>query len=618
MPSTKKFSEFVSGGDMKLGQTTVGLESGVNKRFDVQLQFAETGDTATRPVSPATPTIRYNTDFEQFEYWDGAIWAQIGSSGDIAALIARLAAHTVGDGASMIGLQNQGAVNNKTVQDLAEADIIVKTDTSSLVNAFALSSLATGFLSVSTITGNLASRTFIPTTDQIDISNPTGSGGNPQFSISANPQLSGVSNLKIPFGTTAQRPVTPLNGMIRYNTTDNVFEFYNATAAAWRQVATTNAAVSSITTTANQLVASSPTGNVNLSLASNAVMPGTGGLTLPTGNTAQRAGIAGTIRFNSQTSVFESTIDGAAWQTITTTGTGVSSVSGTAGRITSTGGSTPVIDIDASYLGQTSLITLGTVTTGVWNATLIAVAYGGTGTSSSTGSGSVVLQNTPTLITPDIGQATLDSLTHNGDTNNQIIFGTDIQNFLTGGSSRMDISDSGFRLGGANARVTSILTDTTMAGAANTNMYTGLAIKTYVDNAAGATFPSGTIMLFAQTSAPTGWTKNTTTNNNSALRVVTGSASTGGTVDFTTAFASQSVAGTNSGFTLTNSEIPSHVHTNNFGGGVPVGSGASVTVGGTLLNTGSTGGGGSHTHTFTGTAINLAVKYVDVIQASKN
>ena len=55
--------------------------------------------------------------------------------------------------------------------------------------------------------------------------------------------------------------------------------------------------------------------------------------------------------------------------------TGVSSVSGTTNRITSTGGTTPVIDISASYVGQTSITTLGTITTGVWNGTAIANAY---------------------------------------------------------------------------------------------------------------------------------------------------------------------------------------------------------------------------------------------------
>ena len=57
---------------------------------------------------------------------------------------------------------------------------------------------------------------------------------------------------------------------------------------------------------------------------------------------------------------------------------GVTSVSGTANRITSTGGITPVIDIAATYVGQTSIVTLGTVTTGTWTATKVSEAYGGT------------------------------------------------------------------------------------------------------------------------------------------------------------------------------------------------------------------------------------------------
>lgn len=57
----------------------------------------------------------------------------------------------------------------------------------------------------------------------------------------------------------------------------------------------------------------------------------------------------------------------------------VTSVSGTTNRITSTGGTTPVIDISASYVGQNSITTLGTISTGVWNGTTIAIANGGTG-----------------------------------------------------------------------------------------------------------------------------------------------------------------------------------------------------------------------------------------------
>ena len=69
-------------------------------------------------------------------------------------------------------------------------------------------------------------------------------------------------------------------------------------------------------------------------------------------------------------------------------------------------------------------------------------------------------------------------------------------------------------------------------------------------SASGNPIPSGTKMLFVQTAAPTGWTKDTT-HNDKALRVVSGTASSGGTVDFTTAFASKTPAGTVSNTTAT-------------------------------------------------------------------
>lgn len=63
-------------------------------------------------------------------------------------------------------------------------------------------------------------------------------------------------------------------------------------------------------------------------------------------------------------------------------GGSVNSVNGTAGRITSTGGANPVINIDPAYVGQTSLTTLGTITTGVWDGTTVGPTFGGTGQSS--------------------------------------------------------------------------------------------------------------------------------------------------------------------------------------------------------------------------------------------
>jgi hypothetical protein len=55
---------------------------------------------------------------------------------------------------------------------------------------------------------------------------------------------------------------------------------------------------------------------------------------------------------------------------------GGSNYVGTANRITVTGNQ---IDIAGTYVGQASLTTLGTITTGVWHGTPIDILYGGTG-----------------------------------------------------------------------------------------------------------------------------------------------------------------------------------------------------------------------------------------------
>jgi hypothetical protein len=57
-------------------------------------------------------------------------------------------------------------------------------------------------------------------------------------------------------------------------------------------------------------------------------------------------------------------------------------VVGTSNRITANADS---IDIASTYVGQSSITTLGTITTGVWNGTDIAVADGGTGASTAAG-----------------------------------------------------------------------------------------------------------------------------------------------------------------------------------------------------------------------------------------
>lgn len=140
--------------------------------------------------------------------------------------------------------------------------------------------------------------------------------------------------------------------------------------------------------------------------------------------------------------------------------------------------------------------------------------------------------------------------------------------------------------------------------------------------AAGAlipSFPATTAMLFAQATAPTGWTKSTT-HNDKALRVVSGASggSAAGTVDFSTAFASKAVNGTVGNTTLTIDQIPAHTHTIGTSAAASTAPGGNTVVAGSNYTTSSVGGGQAHTHSFTGTAIDLAVKYVDVIIATKD
>lgn len=154
-----------------------------------------------------------------------------------------------------------------------------------------------------------------------------------------------------------------------------------------------------------------------------------------------------------------------------------------------------------------------------------------------------------------------------------------------------------------------------------------LDASTGLTNTSSLGFPAGTLMLFQQTAAPTGWTKQTT-HNDKALRVVSGTASSGGTSAFTTVFTNQTPTITTSGLsaaatTLSTAQMPSHNHsytTSVYDQEYVLGYNTSgQATGGT---SGSTGGGGSHTHSISGSAtssaITLNVQYVDLIIASKN
>ena len=244
------------------------------------------------------------------------------------------------------------------------------------------------------------------------------------------------------------------------------------------------------------------------------------------------------------------------------------------------------------------------------------VAESGATVRTSLGLGSMAVQDS-NAVSISAGTATLTSMTTNSATiTGGTITGITDLAVADGGTGSSSLTLNSVLIGNGTSPLLAVAPST----AGNVLTSNGTA---WTSTAAAPFFTSGTVIPFYNTNAPTGWTK-LTTQNDKALRVVSGSGGvSGGSVAFSTAFSSQAVTGTNGdsgATTLATTQIPAHTHTYTVNG----------TLGGTTngrthdsasANTGSTGGGLSHTHpaaTFTGTAINLAVQYIDLILCSKD
>lgn len=106
--------------------------------------------------------------------------------------------------------------------------------------------------------------------------------------------------------------------------------------------------------------------------------------------TSNRLSVSGTVfdidaAYIGQSSITTlGTITTGTWtgSSISTTYTDakIKTVTGTSNRLTVAGTSTdPTFDISTSYVGQATITTLGTIATGVWQGTTVGAVYGGTG-----------------------------------------------------------------------------------------------------------------------------------------------------------------------------------------------------------------------------------------------
>lgn len=267
------------------------------------------------------------------------------------------------------------------------------------------------------------------TANQIDVANGNGSGGNPTISISSNPIIPGSAAMKVPVGTSAQQPVGA-DGQIRFNSDTQTFDGY--ASGSWNQFSLaggvttfdagstgftpasptsgavvlggilngasggTGVANSGKTITLGGNLATSGAYNLTLTLTAgtNVTLPTTGTLsTIDGSETLTNKTISGSSNTlsnigNSSLTNSSITINGSSVSlggsvTVTATASNAltfnNSGTGDASVTTFDGSSAKTISyntIGASPLaGSSSLTTVGTVTSGTWNATAIANNY---------------------------------------------------------------------------------------------------------------------------------------------------------------------------------------------------------------------------------------------------
>ncbi len=135
----------------------------------------------------------------------------------------------------------------------------------------------------------------------------------------------------------------------------------------------------------------------NTGVTSLALTQPAAGFTVTNSGTAETLNVVATFALSDDLAALEglgtnglaARIAGSSWAT--------RALAGTTGRLTVTNGDgvvgNPTLDIDGGYTGQTSIVTLGTVSTGAWNATAIGVGYGGTGLTSTPTNGQLPIGN---------------------------------------------------------------------------------------------------------------------------------------------------------------------------------------------------------------------------------
>lgn len=140
----------------------------------------------------------------------------------------------------------------------------------------------------------------------------------------------------------------------------------------------------------------------------------------------------------------------------------------------------------------------------------------------------------------------------------------------------------------------------------------GPRIMALVGSASADPIPAGTVMLFYQNAAPSGWTISSSLNDYALKLVSSAGGVTSGSVAYSTLFGRT----VTDSYALLLADIPSHAHDyqhhNTTGTGGPASGSSGLDSLGTFTTT-AAGGGGGHTH-----GIDMRVQTASVILCSRN
>jgi hypothetical protein len=203
--------------------------NGLVKINSTQSLILPYGDNNQRPVTNLeTGMIRFNTEISSFEGWQGSYWTPLGGIRSVDGQTRITPELTLGAGDNVIRFYtnnvlqasldstaltiNQLIVNNLTINN---SNVISSTAPDSDLT---LSSNGAGAVVINNF--KIANNTISNSNNAIIQFVSTGNG---YFSFS------GTNGVVIPAGVPGGKPTSPVVGMIRFNTVDNVTEMYDGT-----------------------------------------------------------------------------------------------------------------------------------------------------------------------------------------------------------------------------------------------------------------------------------------------------------------------------------------------------------------------------------------------------